>query len=45
MYSVTSCSGLISTSTGNASWAKISGRDEYSWERMRAILVGVLNSV
>ena len=45
MYSVTSCSGLMNTSTDSASSLKSSGRLVYSAERMRAILVGVRNSV
>ena len=40
-YSVTSCSGLMKTSTDSASSLKSCGRLVYSAERMRAILVGV----
>jgi hypothetical protein len=45
MYSVTSCSGLIHTSTDSASSANNFGCRVYSAERMRAILVRVRNSV
>ena len=41
MYSVTSCSGLIQTSTDNASSANSFGCFVYSEERMRAIFVRV----
>jgi hypothetical protein len=43
-YSVTSCSGLMKTSTDSASTPKSSARSVYSAARMRAILVGVRNS-
>ena len=45
MYSVTSCSGLIHTSTDRASSANNLGCLVYSAERMRAILVRVRYSV
>ena len=41
MYSVTSCSGLIQTSTASAPSAKSFSCEVYSGARMRAILVGV----
>ena len=44
-YSVTSCSGLMKTSTDKASSLKSCGRLVYSAERMRAIFVGVRNRV
>ena len=45
MYSTTSCSGLMITSTGSASCANRPAEPRYSCERTRAILVGVWNSV
>ena len=45
MYSVTSCSGLIHTSTDSASSANSFGCLVYSDERMRAIFVRVRYSV
>ena len=45
MYSVTSRSGLMKKSTASASSLNSSGRDVYSAERIRAILVGVRYSV
>ena len=45
MYSVTSCSGLIHTSTDSASSANNFGWRVYSEERMRAIFVRVRYSV
>ena len=41
MCSVTSCSGLIHTSTASAPSVNSCSRAVYSEERMRAILVGV----
>ena len=41
MYSQTSCSGLIRTSTGMASWVNSLRVFMYSAERIRPILVGV----
>jgi hypothetical protein len=45
MYSVTSCSGLIHTSTDSASSANNFGWRVYSEERIRAIFVRVRYSV
>ena len=46
MYSVTSCSGLMNTSTASAVARRTApARAVYSAARMRAILVGVRNSV
>src|SRR5580700_8415885 len=44
-YSVTSCSGLMNTSTDRPSPPNSAARPVYSAARMRAILVGVRNSV